>query len=138
MKLLPLLISLCVAACAMAPQDRTITFRLTNVGTEPLRCKIIFGHWVERDLGDVAPGAALDIAARQAATDRALYINRYDNKRRMMIENIVCGRATNWRDTLGQIDLTKARQKVIRHLEATCAAPQEAGRVTCHVTGIGI
>ena len=129
---------LVLAACGVPGQPRAVGLQLTNAGLEPLRCKIVFGHWVERDLGEVAPAASLDIALLQAASDHALYINRSDNQRQMMIENIVCGRVANWRETLGQVDLTRARQRDISHLEATCEAPRDAGRVTCRVTGIGI
>lgn len=142
MKLTTLLLTLALAACATAPHDppgdRIAILQITNAGTEPLSCRIVFGHWVEHDLGALAPGTTFDIAVRQAAKDHALYVNRDDHQRQMMIENIVCGRLTDWRGTLGQVDLTRARQQDISHLEATCAAPIEAGRVACHVTGLGI
>nr|WP_298685140.1 hypothetical protein [uncultured Dongia sp.] len=137
MKPAALLLTLALAACATAP-DRVAIVQLTNTGTEPLSCKIIYGHWVERDLGPLAPGTTFNIALRQAASDKALYVNRDDGERQMMIENIVCGRLTDWLGTQGQIDLTKARQQDISHLEATCAAPAGAGRVACNVTGIGL
>jgi hypothetical protein len=137
MKMLkPFILMLALAACSAA-QDRPVALRLTNGGEEPLRCRIVFGHWVERDLAELVPGGTHDIVLMQSAKDRALYIDRYDNQRQMMIENIVCGRIADWRDTTGQIDLTHARQQMIAHIEATCAAPREAGRVACHVTGLG-
>jgi hypothetical protein len=138
MKLSALLLSLALTACATAPQDRTAIIQLTNTGAEPLGCKIIYGHWVERDMGALAPGTTFNIAVRQAAKDHALYVERDDRQRQMMIENIVCGRLVDWRGTQGQIDLTTARQQDISHLEATCEAPLEAGRVACKLTGIGL
>ena len=137
MKPAALLLTLLLAACATAP-DRVAIVQLTNSGTEPLSCKIIYGHWVERDLGPLAPGTTFNIALRQAAGDKALYVNRDDGQRQMMVENIVCGRFADWLGTQGQVDLTKARQQDISHLEATCAAPAGAGRVACNVTGIGL
>jgi hypothetical protein len=137
MKRCALLLTLILAACTTAP-DRVAIVQLTNTGAEPLSCKIIYGHWVERDLGPLAPGTTFNIALRQAAKDKALYVNRDDGQRQMMIENIVCGRLNDWLGTQGQIDLTKARQQDISHLEATCAAPAGAGRVACNVTGIGL
>jgi len=142
MKLPILLLTLALAACVTAPGDRVgdriAILQITNTGSEALSCKIVFGHWVEHDLGSLAPGTTFDIAVRQAAGDRALYVNRDDHQRQMMIENIVCGRLADWRGTLGQVDLTRARQRDISHLEATCAAPPGAGRVACHVTAIGL
>lgn len=137
MKPLALIVCLVLTVGPALAGDRAVRFQLSNAGSEPLSCRIVFGHWVERDLGKVASGAFVEITLQQAVTDRALYINRYDNQRRMMIENIVCGRLTDWRDTIGQVDLTTARQRDISHFEATCAAPAEAGRVKCDVTGIG-
>ncbi|WP_374310990.1 hypothetical protein [Dongia sp.] len=129
--LLPLL-----AACAAAPTDRLVNLQLTNTGAEILSCKIIYGHWVERDLGPLAPGTTFDIALRQQISDHALFVNRDDMARRMMIENIVCGRVQNWRDTTGQIDLTRPRQQPVAYLEATCAAAIGPGRVECDLTDI--
>lgn len=134
--LLPMIAASLVSACAAAPDDRPVNLQLTNTGTEPLACKIIYGHWVERDLGPLAPGTTFDIALRQATADHALFVNRDDMQRRMMIENIVCGRLTDWRETTGQVDLTRPRQQTVSYLEATCAAPAEAGRVACVLTDL--
>lgn len=138
MKLFASMLCLLLMTVTALAQDRAVQLTLSNAGGEPLSCKIVFGHWVERDLGELAPGAVVTIDLLQASKDRALYINRYDNQRQMMIENIVCGRLTDWRDTIGQIDLTRARQQDISHLEATCAAPVGAGRVACDTTGLGL
>jgi hypothetical protein len=138
MKRCALLLTLALAACAAPPESRRAIVQLTNTGAEPLSCKIIYGHWVERDMGHLAPGTTFNIALRQSTRDRALYVNRDDNERQMMIENIVCGRLADWRGTLGQVDLVRARQTDISHLEATCAAPAGAGRVACNVTDLGL
>lgn len=138
MKLPILLLTLTLAACATASEDRPVIVQITNTGSEPLGCKIVFGHWVEHDMGPLAPGTTFDIAMIQATKDKALYITRDDGQRQMMIENIVCGRLSDWRGTQGQVDLTTARQRPISHLEATCEAPLEAGRVACKLTGIGL
>lgn len=138
MKLPVLLLSLALLGCATAPASRPVIIQLTNAGVEPLGCKIVFGHWVERDLGSLAPGTTFNIALRQAVRDHALYVVRDDGQRQMMIENIVCGRLVDWRGTQGQVDLTTARQQDISHLEATCEAPLEAGRVACRLTGLGL
>ncbi|WP_374651254.1 hypothetical protein [Dongia sp.] len=129
--LLPIL-----AACAALPSDRPVNLQLTNTGAEPLSCRIVYGHWVERDLGTLVPGTTFDIALRQQVSDHALFVNRDDMERRLMIENIVCGRLANWRDSTGQVDLTLPRQQSAAYLEATCAAPAGPGRVACDLTDI--
>jgi hypothetical protein len=136
MKLPALILIPMLAACAAMPTDQPVNLQLTNTGSEPLSCKIIYGHWVERELGILAPGTTFDIALRQQVSDHALFVNRDDMARRMMIENIVCGRTENWRGTTGQIDLTRPRQQPVAYLEATCAAPVGAGRVACDLTDI--
>lgn len=136
MKLPAIILLPILAACAAMPADRPVNLQLTNTGAEALSCKIIYGHWVERELGALAPGTTFDIALRQQASDHALFVNRDDMARRMMIENIVCGRLENWRETTGQIDLTRPRQQSVAYLEATCAAPIGPGRVACDLTDI--
>jgi hypothetical protein len=116
--------------------EHAVNLQLSNTGAEPLSCKIVYGHWVERDLGRLDPGITFDIALRQQDDDHALFIHRDDMQRRLMIENILCGRAGNWHETTGQVDLAHARQTNIAYLEATCAAPAGPGRVSCKLTDI--
>lgn len=136
MKRLAMTLALFLAACTSGvPEtvtpDKTVALQIKNVGAEPLSCKIVFGHWVERDLGKLAPGDEIDVEMKQVWKDGALYIDRYDNERKMMIENIVCGRTDNWRDTLGQINLTKARAEFPDIINASCQAPSTGDRVSC-------
>jgi hypothetical protein len=127
---------LLVAACARMPDEHGVNLQLTNTGAAPLACRIAYGHWVERDLGELAPGTTFDIALRQQDGDNALFIHRDDMQRRLMIENIHCGRADNWRDTAGQIDFAQPRQRKVAYLEAACAAPAGPGRVECRLVDI--
>jgi hypothetical protein len=91
----------------------------------------MFGHWVDRDLGELPPGAIASLAMMQAV-DGALYVLRSDGARKMMIETIQCARAGNWMATFGQVDLAPIRSRRVRAIEASCAAPAGEGRVTCH------
>lgn len=118
------------------PADHAVNLQLTNTGTQSLACKIVYGHWVERDLGRLDPGMTFDIALRQQGDDHALFIHRDDMQRRLMIENILCGRLGNQYETIGQIDLARPRQSNVAYLEATCAAPASPGRVSCQLTDI--
>jgi hypothetical protein len=127
------LLCLCLGllSCASDAQDRPVTLALANAGQEPLRCRLMFGHWVDRDLGAIAPGAATKLAMTQAASDGALYILRADGERKMMIETIQCAPSGDWMQTFGQVDFAPIRSRRAQAIEASCAAPAGGGRTTC-------
>lgn len=123
-----------LSSCAQQPaatDDHAVSLSLANAGTEPLRCHVMFGHWVDRDLGELAPGAAATIAMMQSAQDGALYVLRSDGQRRMMIEVIQCARPGQWMQSVGQVDLAPMRSRPVHAAEASCAAPQGGGRTAC-------
>ncbi len=130
-----MLMSSCAPA-AVPTEDRPVTMSLTNAGTEPLRCRLTYGHWVDRDLGELVPGASTALAMAQSATDGALYVMRADRRRRMMIETIHCGRAGDWMESLGQVDLAPIRSVRAREVAASCAAPTDGKRVACRLDRI--
>jgi hypothetical protein len=126
-------LALAATSCAQlrGGDDQAVRLRLANSGTLPLHCRLHFAHWVEHDLGAIAPGHAIEVAMRQAAGDGALYIPRSDGQRLMMIETVVCGRDGDWMASFGQVDLAPLR--VHRPMRATvnCAASMALGRVVC-------
>ena len=127
-----------LSACAdqSAPQDQPVTLALSNKGAEPLRCRLMFGHWVDRDLGALAPGAFAALSMTQAAADGALYVMRSDGQRKMMIETIQCAQSGDWMESFGQVDLAPIRSRRVRAIEASCAAPAGEGRVACRLDRI--
>jgi hypothetical protein len=129
------LLCLCVwlSSCASDTQDRPVTLSLTNAGTEPLRCRLMFGHWVDRDLGALVPGAATELAMTQAASDGALYVMRADGERKMMVETIQCAPSGDWMQTFGQVDFAPIRSRRAQAIEASCAAPAGGGRTICRL-----
>ena len=127
-----LILASCVADRKDA-DDTALTIRLRNAGAEPLRCQLIYGHWVERPLGEIAPGASIEIGLMRAAKDGGLYNMRPDGKLEMMVENVICGRLTEWKDSLGQVDLSPLRQHAATRAMASCAAPTRPGRVACRL-----
>ena len=134
-----ILFCLCVgplSSCASDAQDRPVTLALANAGTEPLRCRLMFGHWVDRDLGALAPGAATEINMTQAASDGALYVMRADGERKMMIETIQCAQSGDWMETFGQVDFAPIRSRRTHAIEASCAAPVGGGRTICRLDEI--
>jgi hypothetical protein len=121
------------AACADQPaaEDRALRLSLANAGAAPLHCRLMFGHWVEQDLGRIVPGGSIGLDISQAAGDGALYILRADGQRRMMIETILCGRDGDWIASYGQVDFAPARSARPAGIEASCALPGDSGRVVC-------
>jgi hypothetical protein len=118
------------SGCAPAPvqpQDDAVTIRIRNDGARALRCVLLLGHWMSRDLGAIDPGAAQALAMTRDARDGSLFILSADGHR-MMIENLVCGSADAWAETLGQVPLTSARESGAPALWTSCRA---AGRVVC-------
>lgn len=127
---------LLLSACASEQNesaDPVIAMTLTNAGTAPLHCRLMFGHWVDRDLGTLAPGAAVALEMQQSARDGALYVMRADGQRQMMVETIQCARPDAWMETFGQVDFAPVRSKRVRAIDARCAAPAGQGRVACRL-----
>jgi hypothetical protein len=125
------LIALALAGCAAASgADPTVTVALRNDGTRPMQCRIQFGHWVDRDLGVLAPGAVARFEVQQQPKDGALYVERADGQRKMMIENIFCHAPDNLQATVGQVNIAPARTARAQEIDAACALP-ETGHVQC-------
>jgi hypothetical protein len=125
-----------LSCCASGVQDQPVTLSLTNASAEPLRCRLMFGHWVDRDLGELEPGAATELSLTQAAEDGALYVMRSDGEREMMIETIHCAQPGNWMQNFGQVDFAPIRSRRARLVEASCAAPAGGGRTVCRLDRI--
>jgi hypothetical protein len=132
------LLCLCVwlSSCVSGAQDRPVTLALANAGPSPLRCRLMFGHWVDRDLGALAPGASTTLAMTQAASDGALYVLRADGARKMMVETIQCAPSGDWMQTFGQVDFAPIRSRRAQAIEASCAAPAGGGRTICQLDQI--
>jgi hypothetical protein len=117
--------------------DGALRLSLANTDALPLHCRLMFAHWVERDLGAIAPGASTSLDISQSGKGGALYILRDDGQRRMMIETILCGRDGNWMTSYGQVDLAPARSQRPNRIEAACAVPAGGGRVVCAPVRLG-
>jgi len=126
-----LLCALLLAGCATAATvDPTVTVTLTNDGARPMQCRIQFGHWVDRNLGVLASGAITTFHIQQQPRDGALYVERDDGQRKMMIENIFCHAPNDLQATVGQVDLAPARTARPQEIDAGCALP-ETGHAQC-------
>ncbi|MBL8709522.1 MAG: hypothetical protein JNL25_10035 [Rhodospirillaceae bacterium] len=123
-----------LAACSGAGHraDATpVTVSLRNGGAAPIDCRLIFGHWVERDLGTLKPGESVSFPVEQQPSDGALFVMRPDGGARMMIEVIQCGQFPDWLTSVGQVDFTPARRQRVSAITATCSLPPAGGRIVC-------
>jgi hypothetical protein len=132
--------SLCRAALCLVPlaalpapvarpalaADLPVEIAIANAGDQPLRCMILFGHWITQDLGVVAPGGAEKVAMSRGQPPGALYIPRFDG-RKMMIENIVCGGLAAWGESLGQIPLLPIRSSAAARFAVACRLADRVG-----------
>ena len=105
--------ALCLAwplfpARAAGLDSRGVRLSISNQSGEPMRCLIMFAHFVVTEAGTVVPGGDLAIAMSRQDSDGALWMPRADG-RRMMIETIDCGLASRWAETRGPIPLLAAR-----------------------------
>jgi hypothetical protein len=82
--------------------DAPVRLSITNDGSEPFRCIVLFGHWVTVDVGTVVPGEVQMISMMRGPPKGALHVPRFDG-RQMMIENVLCGSLAAWGDSLDQI-----------------------------------
>ncbi|WP_374384260.1 hypothetical protein [Dongia sp.] len=127
--------ALALAGCAggedAGADAHDVVFNLQNTGRQPISCRLIYGHWVERDYGDLAPGAFHADRFRQQASDGAFFTMRPDGRKRMMIETVQCASYPNWKETVGQVDFAPARGQKVDILEARCALPEGGGRIVC-------
>jgi hypothetical protein len=111
-------------SCAARAGD-TVTLSVANETREPLRCTVLFAHFVSQDLGTIAPRAEVSLSMFRQGNDGALWIPRADG-RRMMIETIDCGVAAA--ETRGQVPLLSVRGS--RHLRYHSAC-RRSGAVVC-------
>lgn len=123
---------LCLAIAArpaFAATDLKTVLSIRNDSGEPLKCVILYGHWITTDIAEIAPGSVQHVDIMRAAKDGALYIPRFDG-RRMMIERIACGRVDSWWESSGDIPLLPLREAAEASSETRCRL---AARADCSV-----
>jgi hypothetical protein len=123
-----------LAGCASAADsggDPHLAIHVANAGPLPIVCTVRYGHWVDRELGSIAPGLSVSFDAQQQPKDGALYVERDDGQRKMMIETIQCARDGHWQASVGQIDLAPARSNRETGIKADCALRDGNSRVVC-------
>jgi hypothetical protein len=107
---------------AIAParaQDASVSLALRNDGGNAIRCVLMLGHWVTRDVPRLAPGATTTVTMSRQPEDGALYFLRSDGRRRLMVETLLCGDDSRWWETRAEIPLDALRQGA-SSLQAAC------------------
>ncbi len=116
----------CAARAGAADED-AVTLSITNESLEPLRCTIVFAHFVSKDVGTIAPRAEVSLLMFRQKNDGALWIPRADG-RKMMIETIDCGAAALSAETRGQVPLLSVRASHHLRYHSAC---RWSGAVVC-------
>jgi hypothetical protein len=112
---------------AAAAPASTVTLSIKNDDTQPLRCTVVFAHWITTDFGPIASGETATVTMTRGPQPGALHIARFDG-RPMMIENIVCGTEPDWSNSFDQLPLTRVRNNATSTDQIGCRA---APRIVC-------
>ncbi len=107
--------------------DDLVDLDLINGDSQTLRCVTVLAHFVSLPDLTIEPGATLRVSYFRGAADGTLYILR-DDGRRMMVENLLCGRTDDWDATRGEVPLLDVRASTSPHMVMTCRV---AGRLQC-------
>jgi hypothetical protein len=118
---------LAVVARPAVAADAGVELVIANAGDQPLRCMILFGHWVTQDVGPIAAGGSATVSMWRGQPPGALYIPRFDG-RKMMIENVICGGQVAWAESLDQIRLSPLRESAGSRFATSCTG---AAHVSC-------
>lgn len=107
--------------------DVLVDLDLVNADGQTLRCVTVLAHFVSLPDLSIAPGATLRVSYFRGMADGTLYVLR-DDGRRMMVENLLCGRTDDWDATRGEVPLLDVRASASPHVVMTCRV---AGRLQC-------
>src|SRR5262245_4271226 len=62
-------------------EDDAVTLSIANESPEPLRCTILFAHFVSKDVGTIAPRAEVSLSIFRQKDGGALWIPRADGRK---------------------------------------------------------
>lgn len=124
-----LLLASLLSTGAAHAADPAVDLSIRNDGPAALRCMILFGHWITRDVGPIAPGGSAQVAMWRGQPPGALYIPRFDG-RKMMIENLICGSDAAWAETYDQVPIATLRDSAAAAFRTACK-PAATGKIAC-------
>ena len=117
-------------ACSATASEESLTLRIENGDLETIRCVAILAHFVTRPLPAIAVGDNHEIALLRDPESGSLGFGSHDGSP-MMLENILCGRDSNWTDSAGDLPLHGLRSDSATQVAFRCAAPE--GRMACEL-----
>ncbi len=115
------------AAAGGDDTNARVDLDLINNDSATLRCVTVLAHFVSLPDLTIEPGETLRVSYFRGMADGTLYILR-DDGRRMMVENLLCGRTDDWDATRGEVPLLDVRAAASPHVVMTCRV---AGRLQC-------
>ena len=111
-----------LAGCAAeAQQASPVSVTFQNGSERLLRCLLVFAHWTTIDLPVLQPGGSTAMTLYRAV-DRALFLPRAGDGRRMMLEALHCGYDDAWSESLVRLDWTAAMRSEETRFILDCAA----------------
>jgi len=125
---LPSLLLLLTACAPVATEPPEVTLSLANAGTEPLRCQVIYAHWVTGDLPLLQAGSSVELEVRRDPATREVFVPRPADGRPLMLEEILCGLDRDWSSSLTHVDLEAIKLGENDAFHLTC---RSAARVVC-------
>lgn len=108
-----------------------VALTIDNQDAGPLRCVAVLAHFVSHDLPVVAPGGQTTLVMLRDSADGSLSLSGHDG-RRMMLENLLCGRVGTWTATRGEVPILPVRAMTARALETHCRIDD---RLSCSQPG---
>ena len=99
--------------------------------TSSLACQLVLAHFVTQDIALIPAGGETAISLERDLDDGTL-IYRHDGGRRMAVENILCGLATNWQGTRADLNLAALRTGQRAKLRIICEASKA---LSCRAVG---
>ena len=123
---LGLALAIALQGCAASPE--TIQLRIENGGPEAIRCTAILAHFVTRSLPIIEQGAAQSVPLARDRQNGTLSFGSHGAEP-MMLENILCGRDSDWTASARDLPLQDLRVEPAERFEYRCSLDSE--RVIC-------
>jgi len=96
-----------------------VELTILNQDTSTIRCVVVLAHFVSHDVPVIVPGARATLSMMRDPGDGSLSLDRHDG-RRMMVENVLCGRASDWTATRSDVPMLALRAEGVLVWETAC------------------
>ena len=120
-------------ALGSEPETESVALDIDNRTGRPLRCLVILAHFITRDIGPIPPDGMASLELSRYNRDGSLGFGHHKSEP-MMVENILCGRADHWQETVTDLPLPDIRTGHADRFLATCRTDRQ---LACTVSGRG-